>query len=510
MALGQVAARLSGDVFQGMVFWKEASRLLVDDSHVQHVSFECDIAAGVDDVAVFYREPGKYDNGLYINADFIQVKHKVDLNRPYSAGNLVTASSGASSSLLQRLHNGYRQVSAHANKECRLFLISNATWHSDDPLGKLIRQDDGKLPEQIFTAGPTSTLGAIRESWCHHLRIAAEEFDDFARRLRFCLDQMMRRHHEEYVSLLLEKAGMRPMPLGLEVNPYISVYMNLILNGRNDFDRAAFYNLCFENGLFAESTSNARSRKLIAVRSYIRFAENIEELTKESVCVAEHFDHRDIKDDSLWQSKVAPKIYEFLRRTATDRQVEYETHLECHPSLAFLSGYSVPQVSGINCFPIQKGSSTCLWKPANGLSQKAVVFDREIIEMHGGGEDIFVALSITCDVSNDVLKYFSSTVSSIKEGIHLRLQGAGPQSVCDARHAYDIATEAFNIVQEFRKTQPRGRVHLFFAAPNGLVFFLGRLCHYLMPIQLYEFSPDRPARGYRPSISLPLEPVTGR
>jgi hypothetical protein len=45
MALKQVAARIEGDVFQGMFFWLQAAMLLRPSSKVVRVSIENDKAA---------------------------------------------------------------------------------------------------------------------------------------------------------------------------------------------------------------------------------------------------------------------------------------------------------------------------------------------------------------------------------------------------------------------------------------------------------------------------------
>ena len=58
MALNQVAARIEGDVFQGIVFWLNAAMLLRTSSRVVRVTMEHDKAAGVDDVSVHYASPG--------------------------------------------------------------------------------------------------------------------------------------------------------------------------------------------------------------------------------------------------------------------------------------------------------------------------------------------------------------------------------------------------------------------------------------------------------------------
>lgn len=85
MALGQVAARVEGDVFQGMFFWLQAAALLRPASGVVRVVLEHDKAAGVDDVAVQYAPPGINAGGRTCVADYYQVKYHVDSSSSYSA-----------------------------------------------------------------------------------------------------------------------------------------------------------------------------------------------------------------------------------------------------------------------------------------------------------------------------------------------------------------------------------------------------------------------------------------
>ena len=68
MALNQVGARTEGDVYQGLFFWRQAADLLRPQSRVERVVLEHDKAAGVDDVAVFYRQPGVNAGGWTVTA----------------------------------------------------------------------------------------------------------------------------------------------------------------------------------------------------------------------------------------------------------------------------------------------------------------------------------------------------------------------------------------------------------------------------------------------------------
>lgn len=85
MALKQVAARIEGDVFQGMFFWLRAARVLRADSKVVRVSIEYDQAAGVDDVSVHYVVPGVNAGGRDCAADYFRVKYDVDQSSEYAS-----------------------------------------------------------------------------------------------------------------------------------------------------------------------------------------------------------------------------------------------------------------------------------------------------------------------------------------------------------------------------------------------------------------------------------------
>src|SRR5262245_29600877 len=102
MAQATVAARTEGDVYQGMYFWYHAAQLLRPQSRVARVVLECDAAAGVDDVAVYYTPPIDA-GGRECSADHFQVKYHVDRSNYYSYAALCDpAFTGTKRSLLQR------------------------------------------------------------------------------------------------------------------------------------------------------------------------------------------------------------------------------------------------------------------------------------------------------------------------------------------------------------------------------------------------------------------------
>ena len=252
MALKQVGARTEGDVFQGLFFWREAAALLIPRLRVQRVDFEHDEATGVDDVAVFYEDPGVDAGGWLCTADFYQLKYHVDRRDAYSSIALIDPHFiNAKSSLLQRFHNAYMKVISN-NPACRLNFASNWRWRDDDTLSNLLREYDGMLPNKFFSSSANSEIGGIREAWRAHLSLNKADFEAFARTLRFQLDYFGRRLFREMVHDRLAAAGLRIPEASQAASPYESLVQQFLMSGPNSFDRKTFEEICRREGLFAK------------------------------------------------------------------------------------------------------------------------------------------------------------------------------------------------------------------------------------------------------------------
>lgn len=250
MALDSVGARIEGDVFQGLFFWREAAGLLIPESPVVRVDLEHDAADGVDDVAVFYAAPGIEAGGFRSTADFYQMKYHVDRREEYSADAIIDPYFiGKTQSLLQRFHGAYNKVRV-GHSQFRLHLASNWRW-SADALGKHLREYDGALPEEFFAATARSAVGKIREAWRKHLGIETRAFADFARCLRFQTDLFGRRFFRELVNDRLGRAGLKPVPDDRAASPYESLTQRFLMDRKASFDRTTFRELCAKEGPLA-------------------------------------------------------------------------------------------------------------------------------------------------------------------------------------------------------------------------------------------------------------------
>ncbi len=503
MAERQIAARIEGDVYQGMFFWYQAAALSVDSSKVSHVELEHDEAAGVDDVAVFYEDPGITDAGRLCSADFYQLKYHVDQSYAYSSQALIDPDFIHSKrSLLHRFFRAYEKLRGR-HKWFRLQLISNWQWRSDDKLACSIRERDGALPDRFFTDGEGSEFGKIHTSWQTHLGVDRETFDDFARRLRFGLNYFGRFGFKEMVCDRLASIGLRRIPADCESSPYDSLAQQFVMNGNTRFDRTSFLSMCCREGL-VEKRQPAKSKTIVGIRSFMRFAERMEDETSRFVCVADSFEGRHIRNPALWNAVILPTIRGFLSDPLF-RKEEHHLLLECHGSLAFLTGYELDRSSGALAYPVQKGHITQVWKPSEILPEPDWGWECECVENDENSNEVVVAISITYNVLRDVERFLCARKLRPRMRVHmLPLGGCGTSSISGADHAAHLADFVTAQIRTLRADGITGRVHIFFAAPNAFMFYLGRHRKALGKVQLYEFDFEVERDGsYSPSLFLP-------
>jgi hypothetical protein len=504
VALKQVAARIEGDVFQGMFFWLQAAALLRPSSRVRRVTIEHDKAAGVDDVSVHYVSPGINAGGRVCAADYFQVKYHVDRSAEYAASSFCDPSFiGATRSLLQRFHDARVKI-GDGDGWHRLNLVSNWQWTAGDKLGSLLRESEGgALPDRFFSDGPRSDLGKIRREWRDHLGLTEDAFEDFARRLRFGVDFLGRRALREWLNDRFTGVGLREIPAEQTQNVYDSLTQQFIMNGTNAFEPATFRAMCEREGLLAPPP--ASGPRVLGIRSFMRFAERIEDECSSFVCVASSFEGRHVRDPGAWQGAVLADVRSFLNNPAL-RAEEHHLLLECHTSLAFVAGYELDRKSGTQVFPVQKGVRKALWKPGVRAGDATPANSAWIATKQEGtsvASDVAIAVSVTRDVLADVKSYLAGS-SAVGHLIDARPHvGVGPRVVVDADHAVALADSLAEVIRAHRPAGG-GTTHLFIAAPNALAFFLGQHRGALGKVQLYEFDFEG-GRGapYSPSVLLP-------
>jgi CBASS immunity sensor of nucleotide second messenger signals/CHAT domain-containing protein len=219
------------------------------------------------------------------------------------------------------------------------------------------------------------------------------------------------------------------------------------------------------------------------------------------------------KDPALWQSEIVPRLRDFLRRASTSHR-PLHLNLAAHASIAFTAGYLLNVKSGLDITLRQRvrGGKVQEWQVAPTAPSAETLF-RKLRDVSGDSKfnDVALALSITRPVLVDVQQYLETAQIPVRRTLPVEL-AAGPSwnGVRDGLHALRLAEVLATRLATRTAQERQGVIHLFAAAPNALLFFLGQLSHGIGRIQLYEHDFESGLVGaYSPSILLPPAEAKG-
>ena len=250
----------------------------------------------------------------------------------------------------------------------------------------------------------------------------------------------------------------------------------------------------------------------LGVRSFpdtermIIWGEEMDEECEDILDLREFFEDRYIKEEGLWRTEIVPKLREFLQRAQAPRR-PLHINFAAHSSIAFAAGYFLSAKSGLEITLRQRGQTGISeWRALPGTPPKRTLLCREK-DLAGDdtARDVAVALGITRPVIEQVQRHLADSRLAVHRVMPATLAPRPSQmGVRDGLHAMRLAEVVAHRLGERPAQEAGGIVHLFAAAPNTLLFFLGQLAHGLGRIQLYEYDFGTRAPGtYSPSILLP-------
>ena len=505
-----VSARQQGDTYQGRTFWLEACRLFERHTKFARVGCEIDDVPHFDDIAVVYSEPIRDAHGELVSADYYQIKWHVDQGGALTCDALTDPSfvGSKSTSLLQRLHEAVKTTSAR-NESARFNFVTTWSIQADDALAKLVSGRDGELRlDVLFGQSNSNRFSRVMDRWSHNLGVGHEELRRVLARLRICANSYSLDRLTRTLSKYMARVGLRAVDHGSRANPYDSLIECLLSEGRNMFTAREIQSICEQEGLWT-GLDSGRQAPLVGIRSFLRFAEHMEDEVDHLLDLAGLFDGREITASEYWNAKVGPKIRDFMTGSVAHLS-QCQLYLSAHSSIAFAAGYELDPKSGIQASLVQNtASGRSIWEisPA-ATTDHTNPWGVSEVSVNPEGGDVGIVLSVTHDVSPEVLAHVQEHIPQLGQLLVFTIKpDIGPMAVKDGNHAWRLAQEVVRIVRERHpRRTPMSPLHVFNAVPNGLAFFVGRLARSLGPIQLYEhaFESDWPTR-YRKSLSLPIE-----
>jgi len=508
-----VIARMQGDDYQALYFWYKACGLFHEHTKIKTISYEYDEAKAFDDVVIEYEKPIADELDRMIYADFYQIKFHVTHGGEMTCRSLIEPSfiNATSISFLQRLKDAVFS-SRELEKECRFCLVTPWGVPLSDQLAELLSTTGGELRLDKLMVGITdgSRMGQIRKMWREHLSLDDDQtLLSILEAVRIYPNSGSIKDLTEKLNYGLISSGFSPIEEGTVTHKYVDLVKGLLKKRKFTFTKEELIEKCKIEGLWIGNSEKVIDNNInLGIRSFYRWAENMENETNSMLCLTKYFNGRYIKDIYDWKSDISRNIIAFIKENIVSGN-SYNLHLDAHHSVAFFAGHELDVKSGISVAPVQKGynGQKQIWRPSDiNLSGEYIDWMFKEISLERGN-DVAVAISATHDISEDVGHYINQAFLPIGRIISCFVDNKGPRatSVKDANHASFLANQVSSKMKTRNIKERLAHLHIFYAGPNGLLFFIGQFSKSFGPCTLYEFDfTKQTPGGYKPSITLPI------
>jgi hypothetical protein len=299
----------------------------------------------------------------------------------------------------------------------------------------------------------------------------------------------------------LEVAGLVPVEAGSVTHAYVDLIGGHIKLGELEFDAPGLRRSLTAAGLWRDGASPSDSGRSLAIRSRRLGVSHLEDETTDLLDLIPLFHDRELAAGIDWNGDVGAQLTAFLRERVRPGEA-YRLYLDAHSAIAFASGWLLHRA---DVMPMQNIDGRLSHWPATGAVPSSPLWVVREVALASSGPDVALALSVARDVEKDVLAFVSRSLPQVGVVVVLTVPAVGRAAVRNGSHANALAVEA---VAATRNVMPRdGRashVHIFSAAPNGLIFQLGRNGRPLGRTTVYEFDFENPHRGYSPAITTPI------
>ena len=406
-------------------------------------------------------------------------------------------------SLLERLQQAQQTAPASA----QFTFLTTYRVRDYDPLAKLISGNDKTLLVERLFDGTTdrSRTGKIRKCWREHLKLEDDEqLRAVVRGLRVFDGYRSLQELREQINDKAAAVGVLACNAAESDFRYDELARQLKARKLNALDREALLQFCEEEGLLVGRPTASDLFLPIAIRSFLGPAADIVGAAPEdTLLLTDEFRQRYLQEGREWQRDVRPKVERFLRK-AVRKSPKLRLILDAHASIAFLAGAVLDLKSGVETQLVQKGRvGTRTWRADDGSGANVSRFEIEE-EKLARGRDIAIAISVSQPTVAQVRTYLTERVPSVGKFISCAMPtGPGQRSVAGGEHAAALAEQVSNIVRVVKENDPDALIHIFAAAPNSLLFYLGQHHQAMAPCIVYEFDFDRRGnKTYQPSFTI--------
>lgn len=498
-----VSARQFGDEYQQLVFWKYALDMLSGKYEIVNIKYEDESVKSYDDVVIEYEKPQIFRDTV-ISKEYIQVKFHMRDEDLFTLDNLLDPAfiSAKKNSLLDNVVAAYRHL---GNEFENSVFVIYSMWDiaQSDVLYELVSNVDRTIDIDKLFRGKTeqSKMGRIRKKLCTKLAVSEIELKVIFGQIRIKSRQETLSDLKNVLNQKLEMLGLQVISGSKHTNPYSQLIQNLNMSGHILFTKVFLEAQLRNEGLY----SFKKGKASIAIRSFIKYAENLETEAKHILKLEDYFTGRFLKEEYQWEDTIYPRLKEFLV-TNCQEDKEYNIQIEANPTIAFLAGRILDIKTAKDIVPVQRTDNGIVkWeKKDNDMQYPQATCTGKILD--DGKNDVAVVIGISRDIFDDVEEYLLTEKCEIGRIIDVRLETTDSANVIDGMHAWRLANQIKNEIDKRVLREKQGMLHIFFACPNSMVFILGRYSLSFGKMQLYEYDFNKQRTcTYYSTMTLPVK-----
>lgn len=481
------SARIKGDEFQHLYTWYRILALRKHGQRAARISIEAPGVGALDDVASHSID----DSGTF--SQFCQVKFHVDQRAQYSTELLLQEKPGERS-LLKKLYGGWQKVAQECTRH-EVVLVTNWSWDTDDPFAAMVDGETAAIKAEFLTASVRSGVGKVRKRWIAHLGADPEEFAQFINALRVDFGYSSTKKLIDDVVERMGSIGLRWDDEALADS--VQQVRDWIKAGRTDIDDAELQAAIDRFNLTATQPEPFAVIHLHTIVHRV-FAAPADYVLDWVDLFPGSDDRGHVPADSAaWNTMMLPDLLEL--RKAIDvvpdlRLLRWRGQARLSAWLA--AGFVFRQVTG---YSLEAQQGPHLWRTDTPPTPDFELTEVDLREL-GNGTKLAVGVSVTRDLTEDVLDYLGSRGGEY--GAVLFLRPAGPLGPTCFRGAADVtafAQQAKAAIQQVVRRRQARQLGLFYLGPLSGALFLGHQLNACAPeIQVFEDA----APGYAPSFLL--------
>lgn len=249
--------------------------------------------------------------------------------------------------------------------------------------------------------------------------------------------------------------------------------------------------------------AHTKTRKKIGILSFSECSAKLKKDVPVLLNLQEKFDGRFLNKCLDWTSDIGKPVQDFLKSN-TDSQQSYQIAIEAHSSIAFTAGRIFHTKLGVDICPIQETlSGWDVWEIDPLDQTEYQPWTIEHIAVDDEAFDSVLILNISRIIYSEVEQYLKKEGILTKRIINCTLGTAGGTNfaVQNGTHASKLANAVYASLANRTTVERRASLHIFAAAPNAFMFYLGQISRPFGKCILYEYDFEQRSHcSYIPSI----------